>query len=68
MFNAAWEWVTPIILLLVYGGFMLRDAWNDRTPRAPQMEWWRNRPVLAWWAEKTTKRERAQTQVDLPQR
>ena len=60
------DWVAVLSLLLVFGGFAARDAWNDKSPRAPELQWWnRNRLIQPWWTTRRTPRERMRTHIRL---
>jgi hypothetical protein len=58
-------WVACIALLLVYGGAAARDAVLDKSPRAPEHDWWRRRPPQAFWARRHTPRERMRGHIKL---
>jgi hypothetical protein len=56
-------------MLLVFGGCIVRDAIKDRSPRAPQQQWWRtNRLVQPWYAQRHSKREHNRHLVRFPRR
>ncbi len=58
-----WEWLVPQVLLIVFGGLIVRDAWNDKSPRVPRT------PERVWWATSRTAKERLQSyiRVEVPE-
>jgi hypothetical protein len=60
-------WNNLLLLVVLIGGLGWTgyDALKDRSPRAPEMEWWHNRPVIDWWAEKRTNKEKRMLKIKL---
>ncbi len=59
------EWLFPTILLLTYGGFIVRDAYLDKTPRDPVLRKRIYTPQF-FWASRRSPRERMRAHVRRP--
>jgi len=63
-----WEWITPVVIMSVFGFFIGKAALADRRQQKPELEvlagrW---RPAQVWWARKRTGSEHRRHHQLLP--